>query len=131
MKPIIEIDLDDEAPRQNYRVSPHEDDPVELKVAGVKVRIIDISAKGVAFYFNGDAKKSEYPIELSFETDRAYEMQCNLKLIRRDKPEYSGEFIDLSERDITRLTSLIVDCQKRAIHRGKVQLSDDNEESSN
>jgi hypothetical protein len=129
MKPIIEIDVDDEAPRQNYRVTPHEDDPVELKVAGVKVKIIDISAKGVAFYFNGEAKKSEYPILLTFETDRAYEMQCSLKLIRRDKPEYSGEFIDLSERDVSRLTSLIVDCQKRAIHRGKLQQNEESEES--
>ena len=117
MKPTIEIDLDEDTQRRNFRVTPHADDAVVLKIAGIEVEIVNISALGIAFRFPGDAKKEVYPIQLAFSTDRDYLIACDLRLIRKDKPEYAGEFENVSERDISRITSLIVECQKREIRR--------------
>lgn len=119
MKPVIEIDNDD-SQRLNYRVKLHKDDPVSLKVAGIAVDIIDISAKGVAFRYQGEANKKVYPMLLTFETDRVYEVACNLKINRRSNPEYSAEYIDIDEKDVARITGLIVECQKRDIRRTKL-----------
>ena len=117
MKPKIEIDIDEDAKRRNFRVTPHADDAVELKIAGISMEIINISAHGIAFLFPGDAKKEIYPIQLAFTTDRDYLIECDLRLIRKQKPEYAGEFENASERDISRITSLIVECQKKEIRR--------------
>ncbi|QEQ97552.1 PilZ domain-containing protein [Neptunomonas concharum] len=121
MKPVIEIDTDQETQRRNFRVVPAKDDPVSLKVAGVRVNIVDISAHGVAFQYAGDVKKEVYPITLSFTTDKDYEIHCPLKLIWRKPPEYSGEFVGITEKDVSNITTLIVECQKRAIRRQKAQ----------
>jgi hypothetical protein len=127
MKPIIEIDFDDDLPRQNYRVTLHQDDPVSLTVAGVAVDVIDISAKGVAFRHQGQANKDSYPVVLTFETDKAYEVGCDLKVIRSNHPEYSAVFVNITEKDIARITRLIVECQKRDIRRSKHLKSGHNE----
>ncbi|MGY8872396.1 MAG: hypothetical protein ACKVJE_18345 [Pseudomonadales bacterium] len=119
MKPVIEIDNDD-SKRLTYRVKLHQDDPVSLSVAGVAVDIIDISAKGVAFRYQGDATNEIYPMLLTFETDKVYEVVCNLKIHRRSNPEYSAEYVDIDEKDVTRITGLIVECQKRDIRREKL-----------
>ncbi|WP_293266368.1 PilZ domain-containing protein [Neptunomonas sp.] len=119
MKPVIEIDTDD-SQRRTYRVRPHPDDPVSLSVAGVAVEIIDISAKGVAFRYQGEASKEAYPMRLTFETDKEYEITCYLKINRRSNPEYSAEYIDIDEKDVARITGLIIECQKRDIRRNKL-----------
>lgn len=124
MKPVIEVDTD-ETQRQNFRVQPHKDDPISLAVAGANVSILDISAKGVAFKYPGEIKHDVYSIVLRFETDRAYEVNCRLRIVRRAKPEYSGEFVHISERDITHITSFVVACQKWAIRRSR-QVIDEN-----
>lgn len=119
MKPVIEID-NDESQRFNYRVTLHQDDLVSLKVSGIKVDVIDISAKGVAFRYQGEAKKDVYPMVLTFEIDRVYTVVCNLKINRRKHPEYSAEFIDIDEKDVATITRLIIECQKRDIRRTKL-----------
>lgn len=124
MKPVIEVDTD-ETQRQNFRVAPHKDDPVTLTVAGVKVPIVNLSAKGVAFRYAGEVKQEIYSITLAFETDKAYEVNCRLRIVRRAKPEYSGEFVHISERDIAHITSFVVACQKWAIRRSR-QVIDEN-----
>ncbi|SIS89772.1 PilZ domain-containing protein [Neptunomonas antarctica] len=127
MKPVIEIDFDDALPRENYRVTLHQDDPVSLTVAGVAVDVIDISAKGVAFRYQGQANKDSYPVVLTFETDKVYVVECDLKIIRRHHPEYSAEFVHIAEKDIARIARLIIECQKRDIRRSKHPKSGDNE----
>ena len=119
MKPVIEID-NDESQRLNYRVTLHKDDPVSLEVAGVKVRVIDISAKGVAFRYQGEASKEVYPMVLTFEIDKVYTIACNLQINRRKNPEYSAEYIDIGEKDVETISRLIVECQKRDIRRTKL-----------
>ncbi len=128
MKPVIEIDNDD-SQRLNYRVTIHQDDPVSLEVAGVKVSVIDISAKGVAFRYQGEAAKDVYPMVLTFEIDKVYTVACDLKINRRKNPEYSAEYVDLDERDAATITRLIIECQKRDIRRAKVIDSEPKERS--
>lgn len=123
MKPVIEIDNDD-SQRFNYRVTLHQDDPVSLEVAGIKVRVIDISANGVAFHYQGEASREVYPMVLTFELDKVYSVACNLKINRRKNPEYSAEYIDIDEKDVATITRLIIECQKRDIRRTKVLESD-------
>ncbi|WP_372743085.1 PilZ domain-containing protein [Neptunomonas sp.] len=123
MKPVIEIDNDD-SQRFNYRVTLHEGDPVSLEVAGVKVRVIDISANGVAFRYQGEASQEIYPMVLTFEVDKVYSVAGNLKINRRKNPEYSAEFVDINEKDVETITRLIIECQKRDIRRAKALKSE-------
>ena len=118
MKPVIEIDNGD-SQRRTFRVKLDQDDPVSLSVAGIIVDIIDISAKGVAFRYQGDVIHEIYPMVLTFETDKVYEVVCKLKINRRSSPEYSAGYLDINEKDVARITRLIVECQKRDIRRAK------------
>lgn len=128
MKPVIEID-NDNSQRLNYRVTIHKDDPVSLEVAGVKVSVIDISAKGVAFRYQGEAAKDVYPMVLTFEIDKVYTVVCNLKINRRKNPEYSAEYIDIDEKDVATISRLIIECQKRDIRHAKALESEAKERS--
>lgn len=130
MKPVIEID-NDNLPRLNYRVTIHENDLVHLEIAGIKVNIVDISAKGVAFHYKGEANKDIYPMVLTFELDKLYKVASNLKIMRRKKPEYSAEFVDIDEKDVATISRLIVECQKRDIRRASSLQAEHKERSVN
>lgn len=119
MKPLI--NLEDDSQRFHFRVEPSQEDPVTLKVAGNEVPIINLSAQGVAFLYPHTLTHSSYPAELLFTTDRTYTIHCDLILLRRQPPEYSGSFSGISEQDTKKITRLVMECQKRNIRHQKEQ----------
>lgn len=121
MKPRVELELDEQQQRMNYRVKPAVDDRVTLTIQGNQVRIINLSVQGVAFFYTGPLEGPDYPAELHFTTDKAYSIATTIHLIRRQPPEFSGEFIDISEREASQISTLIMECQKRAIRRKRQQ----------
>lgn len=121
MKPVIEFEDDEQSQRQNFRVKPHPQDPVKLKISGTEVTIVDISAKGVSFTYSGLLKGSDVPFQLAFKTDKVYVVSGQVTVVRKRKNEYSGHFGGIDEKDIAHIASLIIECQKRDIRRRKEQ----------
>jgi hypothetical protein len=117
MKPIVELDDADLSPRQNVRIEPHKEDPVRLSLDGIEVRLINLSVMGAAFIYSGELKRTEYPVRLTFTTNRQHVIDTSIQLVRSSRPEYAGQFQGLTLRDETLITAFIVRCQKRAIRR--------------
>lgn len=110
---------EDKSLRESYRLMPRKDDPISLKVAGVAVKLINISADGVAFHYEGTIRKAFYPIELEFKLETECRIRCQLKMVRRQSPNFSGTFVEMSEDATLLLARFLMNCQKKEIRNRK------------
>lgn len=111
----IELKIDDQSNRANYRVVPDRDEPVILQVDGDLARVFDISAGGFSCLCDGVQVGMRYRVVLDLP-DSDDPIAAFADVVRIDENNvYSFRFVNLSEVEADKLHRYVLRRQKRVI----------------
>ncbi|MFP8965917.1 PilZ domain-containing protein [Pokkaliibacter sp. CJK22405] len=122
-KSSLHLSLDEaEARRADFRVqlTAQDRDSLQLSISDHRVHLINLSASGCAFIYEGDHLSAETLLwaKLQFELDTEQQaLDFALQLLEQRDNEYRCRFVELGERGVNTICRLVNNLQRRHIRK--------------